>query len=383
MRARRLVWIGIFDDDDARTRRGALTDARRKLRLRDDEDGFECVDRGNVPGCSASARRAAWAPRECPTATHRPSTRMARATATRSSANVSHRSAAARREGSVAEGGGGGAVRARASKVMTRTGRPASRSARTAGSKTRPWKPLACARSIVRGVSRSTPGPPGDEAETPWSWTSRTTLSLVGTRTMRMARSGGGAENLSDAVSATARRCGRGGARSRRSRELEDATTTSRDGSRTGVQNPRVRDEAIIRPAICDISVLCVSATPSRWGLGASDGANDTPAERDDGLADVSGSLPESTPRAGRRLQGRRQGAGGVANGDSQALRRASPRATVSSPEEPRLAESRAHPVPPAHLDRNPPTSVPRKPRRRSLKASRRRVSSDCTSCRR
>ena len=112
-------------------------------------------------------------------------------------------------------------------------------------------------------------------------------------------------------------------------------------------KNPRVRDEAIIRPAICDISVLCVSATPSRWGLGASDGANDTPAERDDGLADVSGSLPESTPRAGRRLQGRRQGAGGVANGDSQALRRASPRATVSSPEEPRLAESRAHPVPP------------------------------------
>ena len=106
------------------------------------------------------------------------------------------------------------------------------------GVETRPWKPLACARSIVWGVSRSTPGTPGDEAETPWSWTSRTTLSLVGTRTMRMARSGGGAENLSDAVSATARRCGRGGARSRRSRELDDATTTSRDGSRTGVQKP-------------------------------------------------------------------------------------------------------------------------------------------------
>ena len=250
------------------------------------------------------------------------------------------------------------------------------------GSKTRPWKPLACARSIVRGVSRSTPGPPGDEAETPWSWTSRTTLSLVGTRTMRMARSGGGAENLSDAVSATARRCGRGGARSRRSRELDDATTTSRDGSRTGVQKPACAGRGHHQTGdLRHFGALC-KRDSSRWGLGASDGANDTPAERDDGLADVSGSLPESTPRAGRRLQGRRQGAGGVANGDAT-LRRASPRATVSSPEEPRLAESRAHPVPPAHLDRNPPTSVPRKPRRRSLKASRRRVSSDCTSCRR
>ena len=54
-------------------------------------------------------------------------------------------------------------------------------------------------------------------------------------------------------------------------------------------------------------------------------------------------------------------------------------------PDEPRPAESRAHPVPPPppRPDRSPPTSVPRRRRRRSRRASRRRVSSDCTSCRR
>ena len=130
-------------------------------------------------------------------------------------------------------------------------------------------------------------------------------------------------------------------------------------------KNPRVRDDPPPPP-------LCVSAPPG--GVSARATVRTTLRPSDDGLADVSGlfrvysargpSPSGATPRRWRRRER------GCRHFDVRPRARPS-RRRASSPiprYRPRTSTESA-------------TSVPRKPRRRSLKASRRRVSSDRTSC--
>ena len=160
----------------------------------------------------------------------------------------------------------------------------------------------------------------------------------------------------------------------------------------------RGRDRAICRAASDEVRrcskrlrektkkcFVCRRNTEGLFSAPALFGLPHSSAHGHHGATDVARSVPEPAPRAFRRVQGRPHRPVRGEGGNSQALRRASPRSptAVLSPHGTSIAVAYApRPVRPASR-RSPSTSAPRTRWRRSRRASRRRASSACTSCRR